>query len=271
MTRRAARYALVAVLAAPLSAFALVGGAGVVSNVAGSSWAGVGSLKVNSSYFTATLIAPGYVLTAAHVAQGAQASNITFQLEGGSAIAASEVFVNPGYTGTTSGNILGDPTKHADLAIIKLSSAVGAAVPVYQLFAGDLRSQTLTFASYAGSATAMKTGSNVVDGVFTGTAGSQQTYLFDFDGPDLSSNRAGDGTLGANVEASLVGGDSGSAAFVNVDGHWELAGINTFEAYFSTGPTTSGAFGTGGGGIVLSSFQPWIDSVVMVPVPEPTA
>jgi hypothetical protein len=84
----------------------------------------------------------------------------------------------------------------------------------------------------------------------------------------LTTNYLGGATLGANREASLVQGDSGSAAFVKVNGQWELAGINTFEAFFAGGPTVSGAYGTGGGGVVLSSYLPWITSVMAVPEPS---
>lgn len=267
---------LIATLASPLSGFALVGGAGVAANTANSPWAGVGSLSIGGGLFTGTLIAPGYVLTAAHVAAGADLSTVSFQINAGSsyAIGASQIFVNPGYTGNASGNVAGDPTNHADLAIIKLSSAVGADIPVYSLFTGSMQSKDLTFVSYAGSTTTKKTGENIADVLFADTAGTKQTYLFDYDGPDLSTNRLGanipaNGSLGANREASLVGGDSGSSAFVTVNGQWQLAGINTFDAVFAAGPTTPGQFGTGGGGIVLSSYSSWINSVVVTTVPEP--
>lgn len=270
------RCILLATLAAPLSAFALVGGAGVAPNTTGSPWSGVGSLSVGGSTFTGTLIAPGYVLTAAHVTAGADISSISFQVNAGTsyAIAASQVFVNPGYTGNASGNVAGDPSVHADLAIIKLASVVSADVPVYSLYTGNLQSKDLTFVSFAGSVATKKTGENRADVLFSDAAGIKQTYLFDYDGPDLATNRIGaniavNGTLGANREASLVSGDSGSSAFVKVGGLWQLAGINTFEAMFSAGPAISGQYGTGGGGIVLSAYSSWINSVVATPVPEP--
>jgi secreted trypsin-like serine protease len=262
--------ALFAVLAAPLSAYALVGGAGSSAPAANSPWAGVGSLSVNGSLFTATLIAPGYVLTAAHVAAGADPTKMSFQLNGGSsfAVAASQVFVNPGYTGNTNGNVLNDPTNHADLAIIKLASDVPVGVSAYSLFTGNMQNKDLSFVSYAGSTTSMTTGENMADSLFKDSAGTAQTYLFDFDGPDVSTNYLGGGTLGANREASFVQGDSGSAAFVSVNGQWQLAGINTYQAFFTGGSQTSGAYGTGGGGVVLSSYLPWITSVTAVPEPS---
>jgi len=261
-----AHSALIAALASPMSAFALVGGAGPSPSSADSPWVGVGSLSVNGSLFTATLIAPGYVLTAAHVVTGAEPSKIRFQLNAGSsdAISASKVFINPGYNGRTSANVPGDPTVHSDLAIIKLSSDVPSNVPVWQVFTGGLLSHDLNFVSFGGSTTTRTTGENMVDRVYVDGTGTPQTYLFDYDGPDLSTNWLGAGTLGENREANLVGGDSGSAAFVNVNGQWKLAGINTFRVTVALG--TSGIIGTGGGGVILSSYLPWITSV-LTPVP----
>ena len=268
---RAAPLALATLLALPFSASALVGGAGVAANTAASPWAGVGSLNVGGSLFTGTLIAPGYVLTAAHVVAGAAAGNVTFQLNAGSSytLAASDIYINPDYTSSTAGNVAGDPTNHNDLAIIKLSGAAAAGVPFYNLYSANLQGADLNFVSYAGSSTVKKTGENMADLLFTNAAGSNQTYMFDFDGPNQSTNVMGGGTLGANREASLVGGDSGSAAFVSVNGQWQLAGINTFEATFAGGPTTPGAYGTGGGGVVLAGYSTWINSVITAPVPEP--
>ena len=270
------RLTLASLLLLPFSASALVGGAGVADNSANSPWAGVGSLNIGGGLFTGTLIAPGYVLTAAHVVAGADPANITFQVNAGTSfsVAASQVFIHPDYTASTAGNLPGDPTNHSDLAIIKLAGTVGVDVPFYNLYGGNLLGADLNFVSYAGSSTVKKTGENMADALFTNAAGSNQTYIFDYDGPDLSSNQIGpnisrNGTLGANREASLVNGDSGSAAFVFANGQWELAGINTFESTFANGPTTPGAYGTGGGGVVLASYAPWINSVVVAAVPEP--
>jgi hypothetical protein len=263
--------ALAALCLAPFSASALVGGAGADANTATSPWAGVGSLDVGGGLFTGTLIAPGYVLTAAHVVAGANASNVTFQLNAGSSytVAVSDIFINPDYTGSTAGNVAGDPTNHNDLAIIRLSGAVGANLPFYNLYNGNLQGADLNLVSYAGSTTVKKTGENIADQLFTNAAGTNKTYMFDFDGPTMSTNVMGGGTLGANREASLVNGDSGSSAFVNVNGQWQLAGINTFEATFTGGSTTPGAYGTGGGGVAVSGYSAWINSVITAPVPEP--
>jgi len=261
--------ALTAACLAPMQASALVGGAGIDPNSGVSPWNGVGSLDVGGSFFTATLIAPGYVLTAAHVVQGAAASNISFQINGGTSysVGASNVFVNPDYTGTTTGNLQGDPTNHNDLAIIQLAGSVGSDIPTYSLYNGPMGGQDLNFVSYANSSSVKKTGENIVNVVLPSAGNANQNYVFTYDAPGTGDS------LGLGREAGLEHGDSGSAAFVNVNGQWQLAGINTFEVFYQNGPTSG--YGTGGGGVAVGSYASWINSVIatqaapLTPIPEP--
>jgi hypothetical protein len=257
---------------APLQAFALAGGSGIDPNSQTSPYLGVGSLHTNDGYFSATLIAPGYAITAAHVLAGKSASDVTFQINGDTpySMTGAQIFVNPGWTGF---NASSDGLVHNDLAIIKLSTDAPATVPYYSLYTGPMAGKAMTFVSYAGTQAQKSTGMNMADIVFNGTnpatQGTNEVFLFDYDGPTLSTNHTGGGTLGANQEATFVGGDSGSAAFVDDNGVMKLAGVNTFAVFFSGGPTQQGAFGTGGGGQILSGYSTWIDSVVTAPVPEP--
>jgi hypothetical protein len=272
-TQLTSSIALGLALAAPLSAVALVGGPGIDPNSSSSPWNGVGSLNVGGNLFTATLIAPGYLLTAAHVVNGAAAANVSFQVNAGTSysIAASQIFVNPDYTGSPAGNIPGDPTWHNDLAIIKLAGLTAPDIPIYNLFTGNLRGADLHFVSFANSSTAKTTGENIAEVLFTNAAGTNQVFLFDYDGPTLASNVLGGGTLGLNREASFVGGDSGSATFVSANGQWQLAGINTLDLFFGGHSTTAGEYGTGGAGIVVEGYTSWINAVIAAPVPEPAS
>jgi S1-C subfamily serine protease len=83
-------------LAAPLSAIALVGGPGIDPNSANSPWNGLGSLNIGGNFFTATLIAPGYLLTAAHVVNGAAAANVSFKVNAGTSYSIARA----GYSST---------------------------------------------------------------------------------------------------------------------------------------------------------------------------
>lgn len=263
---------------APTLAFGVIGGEGVDPNSPVSPWAGVGSVLNGSGTFSGALISPSHVLTAAHIVAGLAPSAVTFQLNAGPPmqITASEIIVHPAYAGFTPGP---DGTVHNDLAIIRLNG-VAAALP-YSLYTEPLSAgQALKFVGYgaggdgvSGATTAAdpsvkRTGQNAADQFLNGALG-REVYVFDFDGPTATTNRTGGLTLGAGVEATLADGDSGSAGLVLDAGAWKLATVNTFVATFPAGPTDPGRFGTGGGGMVVAAYAPWINSVVTA-VPEPS-
>ena len=66
-------------------------------------------------------------------------------------------------------------------------------------------------------------------------------------------------------DATFATGDSGSPSFVNVNGEWRLAGINTFVF---TAAIPDGTKLSGGGGMVLTTYEPWIAAVTAVPEPS---
>ena len=55
------------------------------------------------------------------------------------------------------------------------------------------------------------------------------------------------------------GGDSGGPAFIDDNGTWKVAGVNTFSGSFSGSP--QGQFGEAGGGVLLYSYLDWIDGI----------
>jgi hypothetical protein len=218
----------------------------------------VGSLAVDGKLFSAVLIGPRHVLTAAHVVAGSAPEKVVFRtpLAGAQVLPAQWIWVNPAYTGKASDKLAGDPTVHADIAVVKLAKEVPAVLRSAPVWTGSITGRLVTLVSHGGSTTLITSGINRVDAVFTGSQGQPATYLFDFDGHDLSSNALGpalpaNGSLGAGREASLVKGDSGSAAFVFEDGEWHLAGINTFELRIG--------LNRGAGGVVLASHRHWIE------------
>ena len=231
-------------------------------------------MTVNGETFTGTLIARDYVLTAGHVAARVPPGNIRFNLNVGGnltrTISATAVFSPPDYKEFNPANPTGD------LAIIRLAEPAPAGVPVYHLYQGALSSgTTLTLVGYGasgngdsgvtvGSNPAVKrVGKNTADILRPSPAsGRPAVYYFDFDGPDLSANVFGDGTLGNTIETSVAGGDSGGPAFIrDRSGHLWLAGVNTFWTSFNN-PRPPGTFGSGGGGVLLSGYAAWIKSVI---------
>jgi hypothetical protein len=297
-TRVAATAILLASLL-PSTASAIIEGA-VDSNTMDSPWAGVGSITIGTGTYSGALIAPNYVLTAAHVVSGRAPGDITFNLNFGGdlthRIAADAVFVQPGYTGGVG--IQGTGTK--DLALIRLAQPAPAGVPIYDLYTDHLpQSAIITMVGYGAGGTGLagptinprpdvkRVGANVAEcfaftpgiescgiAALTGT-GPRAVYFFDFDAPAAPGQPDG-GRL--PNEVSFAGGDSGSPAFVNVHGQWRVAGVNTFSGRLGeSGPI--GVYGSVGGGVLLSDdngawvrgvmSQPAAGSGVQPPVPEP--
>lgn len=250
-------------------AWALLGGSGPQRPDPTAPWAGVGSLdNGRGGLFTATPLDARHVITAAHVVAGGDVQRLRFRLVGGQGFVsgATALHVHPAFRGMKAHNPPSDPTAHHDLAIVRLADPLPDAVPIPPVFTGELARRTITLVSHGGSATHITLGENVVDVTFPDEAGRPATFLFDFDGPDLSSNRfgpalSGHGSLGPRREAGLTGGDSGSAVFVYADGAWWLAGINGFRLTFGPNPPADG-YGTAGGGVVLSTHLDWIRSVL---------
>jgi len=125
---------------------------------------------------------------------------------------------------------------------------------------GDGVSGYTTGASF----TVKRHGENMVDAFYgqddARKPAANEVFRFDFDGPDLSTNVMGGGTLGNEKETTLGGGDSGGPSFVLKDGanpalatSYLLAGVNTF-----TQGTTAPDFGSLGGGINVYSYRSWI-------------
>lgn len=237
-------------------AAAVIGGE-IDANQPGSAWAGVGSVVRDGRAFSGVLIAPGYVLTAAHVVAGAAPARLAFRLNpiDGQALVlgVAEVHVHPGYAGFRPGR---DRTVHEDLALLRLAVEAPSWIPAYALYRGPLLPRmVLTLVGYgaareadgepvAASATVKRVGRAVLAGLLPDDDGAGHAEVFVF----RYSEQAAE-VLGV---ATLAGGDSGGPVFVrSADGRPYLAGISTFV--FS-GPGGAG----GGGGMIAAAYQDWI-------------
>jgi hypothetical protein len=253
---------LLALASIPCSALAIIGGQGIDPDTPNSQWAGVGSVITPNGSYSGTLIAPGYVLTAAHVVGSFPAASISFQLNAGTSfqIAASEIFVNPIYGTDTTNNI-----QHGDLAIIRLSSQAPATVPYYPLYGSAIAvGNSLELVGYGVGGDGINGATVPANPAVKRTAldptvqtlnnrnNVADTYVFYFSPPPAT----GTGTVGS--------GDSGGPAFIFANGQWQLAGVNTFAAVFSAGQSP-GTYGTGGGGMMVAPYSAWIQSVMAPP------
>jgi len=259
-------------------------------NTTDSPFAGVGSLRISvpgvgDFLGSGAAISRRHILTAAHVLDVVNEDgvvdpvpkNVLFHLNFGGnltqIIPASELQIYPGFQGISN-------TTDNDLAIVTLSSDLPEGVPIYSLYREPIASgSTITMVGYGTSGNGVtgfvedtagfdikRVGQNQVDLLLEGN------FVFDFDGPDASTNLfslLGSGpSLGNDIEASLGPGDSGGPSFIQQNGNWLLAGVNTFAFGYPEGfglpGSGQGTFGTGGGGVLLSDPDKlaWIDSII---------
>lgn len=267
------------IIGIPESEFIAHSAAGVDANAYGSDWSGVGSVIVaipgRSGTYSGVVVGRRHVLTAAHVVSGAAAADIEFQLNHGGDMThrfrATAIMVHPGYSGFNARR------PNDDLAVIRLHQEVPPDVAVYSIHKQMLlRGELLTLVGYGsggdgvsgetitGNPAVKRVGYNRADAFDLDDEGGGQfeVYQFDFDGPDPAANRIGGNTLGIALEATVGGGDSGSAAFIHDGRGWRLAGINTFQ--WGNPQGRMGVFGAGGGGMLLSGYHDWIEQALLM-------
>ncbi len=240
-----------------------------------------------------TLVSPHHVLTAAHcldlddnglVDILPASSTVVFNHTGSFAAARgiAAIDVHPDYTG------FNNPSINDDLAILTLDSPAPAGVPIYPLNNDPfITAELITMAGYGESgngvegftvapALDVKRGGQNVASVFDlddEGSGSREVFFFDFDGPELTTSTLDAlPTLGNNIETTIGPGDSGGPSFLWTDtgdaipqaDEMVLFGVNTFNAGGGPFPEAP-LFGSLGGGMIVSTYQPWIDSII----PEP--
>lgn len=221
---------------------------------------------------------------------------------GGAVMTAVGVSMNPDYKGFgncpvgVSGFCVND-----DISVITLGADAPAGAKIYKMVGNPVTSGThITMAGYGTSGTGIngytvspdfrikRTGENYMD-MFEGNdeagfGGANEVYYSDFDGinangvaQDFNCTYFGVCTpsLPNNRESSIGGGDSGGPSFVSMYGELMLVANNTFSQRYTIDGVTQigGTFGTSFGGILLSSYIPYLNDAThgaIAVVPEPS-
>lgn len=219
-------------------------------------------LLVNSWGYTgsATLIAPDWILTAAHNLMAATAA--TFTINGISYVSARFI-VNPGWNG--------DALHGSDLALVHLATPVAGVAPAALYTGSDEFGQTGTFVGYGFTGTGL-TGSKSLDNrirafqnVIDGDFGNASIVLgSDFDNPHSPADNSFGSSVGLTLEGCAALGDSGGGVFLKVGSKTYLAGVISFVG--ATDGSSNSDYGDVTGFGRTSAFAPWIASQI----PEPS-
>ncbi len=203
------------------------------------------------------LIAPDWVLTAAHLLT--LASSATFTL-GGTAYTSTQLFTDPSWDGNAAHG--------SDFGLVHLNSSLTAIPPPIFYTGPSLLGQTGTFVGYGYTGTGL-TGWKTLDGKKRGfqdvidvnnTNFGNPVFVFGgtFDNPHLANSTA------LPLEGCVAPGDSGGGVFVTDGSQYYLAGVISFVA--STNGSANSSYGNISGFDSLSAALPWITRTV----PEPS-
>jgi hypothetical protein len=217
---------------------------------------GVGTF-VNSWGYTGCgiLIAPDWVLTAAHLFTAATSG--TFTLDG-TAYSSTQLITDPNWNGSASNG--------SDFGLIHLSSPITSITPLPFYTSSTLLEQTATFVGYGLTGTGL-TGYQTLDGQKRGfqdvvdvnnPSFGNTNYVFGatFDSP-------ANGAL--SLEGCVAPGDSGGGVFMSDGSQYYLAGVISFVA--ATDGNANSSYSDISGFDSILPAMPWITSII---VPEPS-
>ncbi len=203
-----------------------------------------------------TLVAPRWVLTAAHVIESSGPFDAPWVVVGGERYPVDKIVLHPDWEGGFD-----DLTRAHDLALLKLDRAVIEVrpAPLYRWSDEHGRVATLLGRGRTGDGATGQRGpkGTVLRGATNRVEGATESLLmFVFDAP-------GDDDA-TELEGAAAAGDSGGPAFLERDGVAYLAGVGSF----GTGREGFSAYGTLDGYVRVSSFVDWIERTIAADPPS---
>lgn len=225
-------------------------------------YASVGRLVNSWGYNgSATLIAPEWILTAAHSLVAADSA--TFTLNGVN-YTSSKLFLHPSWQS-------GNPLAGYDFGLVHLSTSILGITPAALYTGLGELGQVGTFVGYGLTGTGL-TGYRTLDNqkravqnMIDGDLGNPSLVLgADFDSPRNPAESSFGSSDPLALEGAVAPGDSGGGVFITVDSQVFLTGVISFVA--DTDGRSNSDYGDVSGFGRVSQTYPWIATVV----PEPS-
>lgn len=215
------------------------------------------------------LIAPQWIVTAAHVLPNDSLSQITFN---GACRNVERVIVHPGYKKMPPALITqaletGDASKALallaasdDIALVKLSEPVTNMAPADLYRGKDEQGKLVKIVGKGGTGNGIngmaahsshRTDLRRAFNTITDTNGRYLSYVFDT-GPSALA-----------LEGMSANGDSGGPVLIEVDGQWQLAGLSSWKSI--VGPISelrAGVYNQTSYNIRLSNYVEWIETTM---------
>jgi len=208
--------------------------------------AAIPSLGGRPNFATGILIAPQWVLTAAHVADGMQARGLsTVHLD--RSYQVDNIIVHPDFYGEDEPNLM------MDIALLHLAEPVESIEPVALYRGSDENGQHITLVGYGDLGNAStgpsgfdgqaRAGENMVDEIY------ETILAFRFDGPPEA----------LPLEAVSAPGDSGGPALITQGDQLFVAGVSSAQDD-EAGNGHPGSYGVIEYYVRVSQFADWIDN-----------
>jgi secreted trypsin-like serine protease len=229
----------------------------------------VGRITFGSNYDwgSGTLVAGRWVLTAAHLVRSNffanTPGNVRFTV-GGNTYVGDQIFLHPGYIQAT-------PSNGNDIALVRLSAAVGNVDPIGFYTGSDELGQMGTFVGFGRTGTGLtgqvasgpvkRGGTNDIDLLASqfSPGWSSNVLLSDFDSPLLDESSFGS-SIPTDFEYLPAEKDSGAGLFLEENGEVRVAGVVSFALFDADGVNFN--YGDGIAATRVSGQLGWITSVV---------
>lgn len=247
----------------------------------------VGAIRTAERHLgSVVLIAPEWVLTAAHVVSTrTDGRTVPFVPEsvivsfGSAHVPVAQIVVHPDYWPSSvpeSADVLA--RKGIDVAMLRLATPVHDVPPAVLAPLDPAARTPAVFVGFGTSGTGQsvvtapepagtrRAGTNIIDQV-GGHVGERRIPSFllvaDFDAPGMPElNRTGDDTP-TDLEYMPVGGDSGGGVFVRSDDAWHLAGlVATGSMNINGGDERKGIYGSLAYATSVAVIRPWIERLM---------